>query len=352
MAVETAATDLVLYALSCGLIEETDLNWAYNRVLEYQADGTPGEIQLAPFYYMNGVGGWNYTQKDGVIDIVFPGFEKKDFTLEVEYLGRLTDADEQDYAQVGINLGADLESVKYAVTEAGGNPDELYAGIVDGSVEAPEVTSSCSVNWPLDESGTYYFVAVGYAGGEEKVAVAETIRFKSSHEFAPTFNPVGTGTYTYSQFWEGDDDGLVISKSSADNTYRIANWGGGTNFEFTWDPETNKCTVPEQFTGYTHSSYGDVFVSDVPTYTDEVTYEDFPCSYDPATKTFTFNLIYYVSAGDFNKGPETFKVEWDSAAAAPAATVRKYMNFMKDYAPKKMVTTKKWTNFTKEPKAF
>ena len=34
MAVETAATDLVLYALDRGLIEEADLAWAYNRVLE------------------------------------------------------------------------------------------------------------------------------------------------------------------------------------------------------------------------------------------------------------------------------------------------------------------------------
>ena len=44
MAVETAATDLVLYALSCGLIEETDLNWAYNRVLE--CIGAPGPLEV------------------------------------------------------------------------------------------------------------------------------------------------------------------------------------------------------------------------------------------------------------------------------------------------------------------
>ena len=44
MAVETAATDLVLYALSCGLIEETDLNWAYNRVLE--CIGAPGPLAV------------------------------------------------------------------------------------------------------------------------------------------------------------------------------------------------------------------------------------------------------------------------------------------------------------------
>lgn len=326
--------------------------WGYNRVLEYQADGTPGEVQLAPFYYMNGVGGWNYSQRDGVIDIVFPGFEKKDFTLDLEYLGRLTDANDQDYAQMAITMGADLETVKYAVTELNGDANELYEGIINGTVEAPEVTSSCSVNWPLDATGTYYLVAVGYAGGEEKVAVAETIRFTSSHDFAPSFDAVGIGTYTYTQFWEGEDPDLVISKSSAGNTYRISHWGYDVNFEFTWDPETNQCTVAEQFTGYTHDSYGDVFVSDIPTYDEESTYEQFPCFYDPATKTFTFTLIYYVSAGYFGMGPETFTVEWDSAAAAPAAKVKKYMNYIHTSVPKTMVKTKGWANFTKERKVF
>lgn len=310
--------------------------WGYNRVLEYQSDGTPGEVQLAPFYYMNGVGGWNYSQKDGVIDIVFPGFEKKDYTMELEYVGRLTDSNDQDYAQSYITMGADLESVKFSVTEMDGDPNALYAGIVDGSVEAEEITESSSINWPLDESGTYYLVAVGYAGGEEKVADALAIRFKSSHEFAPSFEAVGIGTYTYTQFWEGDDEDLVISKSSADNTYRIANWGYGVNFEFTWDPATNKCVVPEQWTGYTHDSYGDVFVSDLPSYTDEVTYDDFPCYYDPETQTFTFNLIYYVSAGYFGMGAETFTVQWGTPAASPRK-VTKTMHVRNVTAPKKMV---------------
>ena len=190
-------------------------------------------------------------------------------------------------------------------------------------------------------------VAVGYAGGEEKVAVVETIRFKSSHEFAPTFSPVGIGTYTYTQFWEGDDEGLVISKSSADNTYRIGNWGGGTNFEFTWDPSTNQCKVAEQFTGYTHDSYGDVFVSDLPSYSDEVTYDD------PETKTFTFILIYYVSAGYFGMGPETFNVEWNAPAAAPAMTVKpSYIYVPKVSTPVKMPKKMGKANFTKERRAY
>ena len=40
-------------------------SWSFNRVLSYQADGkTPGQVQFAPFYYMDGVGGWNNTQNN------------------------------------------------------------------------------------------------------------------------------------------------------------------------------------------------------------------------------------------------------------------------------------------------
>lgn len=39
--------------------------WAHNKI-----DGKV--IQLAPYYYIDGLGGWNYTQKDGVILITLP----------------------------------------------------------------------------------------------------------------------------------------------------------------------------------------------------------------------------------------------------------------------------------------
>lgn len=324
--------------------------WVMNRVVEYQADGVPGEVRLAPFYYMDGVGGWNYTANDGIITIVFPGFEKKDYTVEAEYLGRLTNNNEEDFAQTFITMGEDLESVRYAVTD--GDVDALYDGIVDGSAEFGEVTKSQAVNWPLEESGTYYFVAVGFAGGEAVSDAVTTIRFKSSHEFAPKFDPVGTGTFTYSLYFDGDDPGLTISKSSADNTYRISHWGYDVNFDFTWDPATNKCQVSEQFTGDVHDTYGDVFVSDVPSYDDEATYDEYPCYYDPATKTFTFNLVYYVSAGYFDLGPETFTVEWNEDAAAPAKVVRKQLSTLKNLTPRKMGSNKGKVNFTREKKQF
>lgn len=52
--------------------------WTYNKVLSYQDSGIPSQIQLAPYYYMDGVGGWNNTQYNGVVTIKFPGVELPD----------------------------------------------------------------------------------------------------------------------------------------------------------------------------------------------------------------------------------------------------------------------------------
>ena len=324
--------------------------WTLNRVVEYQDDGTtPGEVRLAPFYYMNGVGGWNYTTNDGIVTIIFPGFEKKDYSIELTYMGRLTDTSDTDYAQVFVNMGEDLEFVKYGVTD--GDPDALYEQLVADNDPDGWLTQPGAVNWELEETGNYEFVAVGFADGEPVAAESLTIRFTSSHDFAPKYEPVGVGTYTYTQYWEGDDPDLTISRADG-NLYRISHWGGDVNFDFTWDPATNKCTVPEQFIGVQYSSYGDVFVSDLPTYDPEdSTYDEYPCTYNPETKTFTFTLIYYVGAGYLALGAETFVVEWDEAAAAPKRVVKKHMPMVNGFAaPKKMVKTPGKAHFTTEKK--
>ncbi len=326
--------------------------WAHNKVNAYQDDGvTPGEVQLAPFYYMNGVGGWNYTQNDKQIVITFPGYDPKDYSIGLQYLGRLTTTSDDDYAQVAIDMGDDIEFVKYGVAD---DLDALYEQLTADADPEGWLQSDGAVNWGLEESGIYKFLAVGFAGGEAVAAESLTFQFTSSHEFAPQFTPVGIGTFTYTQYWEGDDEGLTISKAEGTNLYRISHWGYDVNFDFTWDPATNKCTVGEQYIGTEYKDYGAVFVSDLPTYDpEESTYDDFPCFYDPATKTFTFNLVYYVGAGALTYGAETFTVQWDEAAAAPKHIVKKSpelsMNFM---APRKFIKKADKAHFTQEKRLF
>lgn len=121
-----------------------------------------------------------------------------------------------------------------------------------------------------------------------------------------TWNLVGTGTYTYNVMYGEDvpDPGYELyQREDKPEIYKIPNWFEGADFTFKWDSETNKVLVTDQFSGYVHPSYGEVWVDEVSDYAGE---EVEPSYYDPESKTFYFGLIYYVSAGSFGHGYETF----------------------------------------------
>jgi hypothetical protein len=131
-----------------------------------------------------------------------------------------------------------------------------------------------------------------------------------------TYTKVGTGDYTYAAMVQETDKGYTLSKrDDKDNVYKISDWFYGVDFIFTWDKTTNNCTVASQYSGYTHSTYGQVFVADLPNYKSTLSYTDYPCYYDPATSTFHFYLVYYVSGGTFGHADETFQVTWDATGA-------------------------------------
>ncbi len=141
------------------------------------------------------------------------------------------------------------------------------------------------------------------------------------------WNLVGTGTYTYSIYYEGSDDGYEIyQREDKPNMYKVSNWCDGSDFIFTWNQETNKCTVPITFTGIVHSQIGNIYVGDVPTFYyaltgKSVSYDDYPCTYDPDSKTFSFNLYYLTLEGQgWGPGVETLKVDWNSTSSSKRAS--------------------------------
>ena len=123
---------------------------------------------------------------------------------------------------------------------------------------------------------------------------------------------IGTGVYTHSIFASGTQ-GNVISRHRDDATqYRLSNWGiGGSDFYFTWT-EDGVIKVESQPIGYVHSSYGDVYVMSVDDYVGE---ETAPSYYDAETRTIYFGVVYYVSAGVFGYGYETFTLDEAQAEA-------------------------------------
>ena len=168
-------------------------DWSYNRVLSWQSNGLPAVVQLAPYYYMPGIGGWNYSTTNGAVTIVFPGVVVADFSVEVAYSGYMTDPKGNRSAVASVTLGKDIlsSSVAMAATD---DPEEVLEAIVNETIDYQTLNASGDVMFPLTEDGTYTIVAVTYGRNSDgAIAVQET-------------------AYTTFNFFAGNDTRTPIDK--------------------------------------------------------------------------------------------------------------------------------------------
>ena len=129
----------------------------------------------------------------------------------------------------------------------------------------------------------------------------------------PLSDNSSTCTYTYTNIWSGTDSGLPIEyrQSYADKSagqFKIRNWGYGTELIIEYDSQTGACQLLPQYVGEI-SNYGSLYIADVPHYSSNYTYEQFPCTYDRTTGKFVLTTIWYVSAGIFGYNPEYVQVD-------------------------------------------
>lgn len=299
----------------------TEDKWAHNCVKSYQENGLPAIVQLAPMYYMDGVGGYNQTQNDGVVTIVFPGVTVYDSSVEVTHTGFFHDTDDNVSVVADIKLGTDVEEALVAVVQG----NDGYAGandIIGGLVESVKIKASGEVKIPMPEDamdGKYSVVAVTFIDGEAQDYDYATFTYTAGAK--EQWTQIATGTYTYVNFFEGDDEGLPLYRSDSDPTrYKIENWGFGVPFVFTMSGD-GKIMVADQETGYVHSSYGMVYVDDIVDYTGSTQYGD--SFYDFEGEKFIFSVIYYVGAGNFEYiAPETFVITSEAQESAHKAPAR------------------------------
>ena len=132
----------------------------------------------------------------------------------------------------------------------------------------------------------------------------------------------GTGVYTLTQMWGAEVPVEVYSRESAIDPSKkqfsigmYTNGGPYLDMIVDYDASTGACRVGEHFTGYTHSSYGPVYVSDAGYYwvdfrgDPEASYDMFPSMYNKETGLFELCLCYYVSAGYFGYGYEYLQLD-------------------------------------------
>ena len=136
--------------------------------------------------------GSDQSVNDGVIVITFPGYNPKDYSVEVNYAGAFVDKSENSYAVANVQLGADVEEAQLAVVE-GDNVDAALNDMLNGALETISVKESGEVKVPCNYSGMCTLVAVSYAGGEAQDYGYATFNYTLSPS---DWKTIGTGLYT------------------------------------------------------------------------------------------------------------------------------------------------------------
>lgn len=186
-----------IYALHPYRFGRTPDKWTYNVVLDYQENGLPGEVSLAPLYYLfNEGGGWDKTTAN-TISILFPGYVKADYSASVDFAGIFTAKDGAVYATGNLALGADASDVKAIVMPADADAAAVADAIAAGELETVDVEAGrIEVPFNAEELGgnNFQIIVVVLADGAVK-SVAST----SFEYFGGGANPwqsLGTGFYT------------------------------------------------------------------------------------------------------------------------------------------------------------
>lgn len=322
-----------------------------------------------------GTDGPYYGNNDGMLRVAMPGVVLKDYSVGVEYLGRMTDTNDKDNAVFNLTFGADVTTVKYALVKEGEDLNKTASGIIDGSVEATEISEAGRVEVPFEESGNYYLVTVSYENGEAKGADATPVTLKSSKDAEEQFEEVAYGVFTLGVedisgpfFKEQGPMGCFLEKlggtspypseatllqSKSDPThFRITPWlNDGYDFDFTWNKETGVISVSNNNSGVKGNQAGDqVIVDDVATMIGDANASAAGVLNSYQENVFTFNLVYHLGDDIFAMEKETFEITATAENSAKkgvnrvAASHRSFNNFFtgKSYQMnKKFVNSKK-----------
>lgn len=183
---------------------QSEAYWTHNYVEAYQDNGLPGAVSIAPLYITAQGYGSDQSTVDDVIQIIFPGYELSDYSVEVAYTGAFIDTKENTYAMGNVKLGSDVEEAKVAVVE-GNDVEQALNDVLNGTVETTSITESGDVKIECPYSGTCTMIAVSYAGGEPMDYGYATFNFNVG---GSDWKTLGTGLYTdyvFAAFLEDQD---------------------------------------------------------------------------------------------------------------------------------------------------
>ena len=168
----------------------------YNAVLDYQKNGLPGEVSIAPFYYMDGIGGWDQT-KETTISILFPGYRKRDYSSSVEFEGTFKAENGTTYAVGNLTLGGDATDVKAVVMPADADAKAVADAIAAGEVLTTDVSSGrIEVPFDAEELGSEKLQIIVAVIANNVVKSFANASFEYYGEGGNPWKSLGTGYYT------------------------------------------------------------------------------------------------------------------------------------------------------------
>ena len=343
-------------------------NWTHNKVLNYQADGkTPGQIQLAPWYYMNGVGGWNQSQQDGIIIITFPGYTPlyvakvdEDFDWTPLFTG-VTISEKLGDTIEGATLYKGVEKADLAAAEEGcyercyeetGHPyyianayaedtELLFCVNADGKVVVPEGYELQATGIKAVGDDVYAKINGSKSTFTETLVVLNitftnedgSIEYGTTNEtyVNPTYKEVGTGAYTYGvsalsegggSAYEGAENSTLYQCEQMPENYYLKPWASSEEgLQFTIGADG--LIRFYQFTGDTYPDYGDIYFMDLENF--NPAYTAYLGGYDEETKTYTFAGGYYIPAvgAGFGLVEETFVLGAEAPTSARSIPAKK-----------------------------
>ena len=176
---------------------------SYNKVVCYQEpdeDGNilPGEIELAPLYLGPDYNGWAQNTNEGVIRILFPGYEPKDYASSLTYAGILTDPSEAVFACGDLTLGADATDVKAIVMTQDEDPEAVADALAAGELEGISVQAG-RIEVPFDAEelgGNKFQIVVAVIDENGKVQSVSTANFEYYGGGDNPWVSIGTGMYS------------------------------------------------------------------------------------------------------------------------------------------------------------
>lgn len=194
-------------------------------------------------------------------------------------------------------------TVNLNVTEESG----LFSVPTSVTFNAGEATADIVISYdPVQLGyGNYYPIMLAVADETSQTPYAPA-EYSFTAGIPQTWSAIAIGNYTYASLaFSGMDEGLTLYKNDQDPTrYKIEKWCTGVDFCFTYDEATGQVVVDDQTTGYVDSTNGEIFIVETAVYVGDPSfgygyYED---------GVFNFSVIYYVSAGYFGYGIETFDI--------------------------------------------